>query len=54
MERNENEMSAMNGQTGKLAGNLPLDAGAYVRWLFGLTGAAGAAIFIISYLLWLL
>lgn len=52
--KGKNYIFAMNGQTGKLAGNLPLDAGAYVRWLFGLTGAAGAAIFIISYLLWLL
>ncbi|MBR6676672.1 MAG: IBR domain-containing protein [Clostridia bacterium] len=45
---------AMNGQTGKLAGNLPLDKGAYKRWLFGLTAAVSAALFGLSYLLWLL
>ena len=43
---------AMNGQTGKLVGDLPLDKGAYNRWLFGLTGIATAACFAIGYLLW--
>ena len=45
---------AMNGQTGKLVGDLPLDKSAYNKWLFGLTGIIGAAIFVASYLLWLL
>ena len=45
---------AMNGQTGKFVGDLPLDKGAYKKWLFGLTGAIGAAAFAVSYLLWLL
>lgn len=45
---------AMNGQTGKLVGDLPLDRGAYLRWLFGLTGILGAAFFALSYLIWLL
>lgn len=45
---------AINGQTGKLAGDLPLDKAAYRKWLFGLTGAIGAAAFVLSYLLWLL
>lgn len=45
---------AMNGQTGKLVGDLPLDKGAYSRWLFGLTAAISAAAFGLSYLLWLL
>jgi len=45
---------AMNGQTGKIAGDLPLDKGAYKRWLFGIAGIASAAVFAISYLLWLL
>ena len=44
----------MNGQTGKLAGDLPVDKAAYKRWLFGLTGVIGAACFAVSYLLWLL
>lgn len=45
---------AMNGQTGKFVGDLPVDKGAYRRWLFGLTGAIGAAVFAVTYLLWLL
>jgi len=29
---------AMNGQTGKIVGNLPMDKGAFARWLLGLFG----------------
>ena len=45
---------AMNGQTGKLVGDLPVDKAAYKKWLFGLTGLIGAACFALSWLLWLL
>ena len=45
---------AMNGQTGKIVGDLPLDKSAYKKWLIGLTAAVGAAAFVMSYLLWLL
>ena len=45
---------AMNGQTGKLVGDLPVDKAAYKKWLFGLAGLIGAACFAVSYLLWLL
>ncbi|MBQ3094092.1 MAG: hypothetical protein IJC52_02875 [Clostridia bacterium] len=45
---------AMNGQTGKLVGDLPLDKAAYKKWLFGLAGGIAAAVFAASYLLWLL
>lgn len=45
---------AMNGQTGKFVGDLPLDKAAYRKWLFGITGVASAVAFAISYLLWLL
>ena len=45
---------AMNGQTGKLVGDLPVDNGAFAGWLFGLWGIISAAAFGISYLLWLL
>lgn len=44
----------MNGQTGKLAGDLPMDKGAYIKWLLGVTGIVGAAVFALQYLLWLL
>ncbi len=46
-------MFAMNGQTGKFVGDLPLDKGAYCKWLFGLTGILGAVVLLISYLSWL-
>lgn len=45
---------AMNGQTGKFVGDLPLDKGAYKKWLFGLTGIIGAVAFAASYLFWFL
>lgn len=45
---------AMNGQTGKMVGDLPLDKSAYRKWLWGLTAIIGAAVFGISYLIWLL
>ena len=45
---------AMNGQTGKMAGDLPMDKGAFRKWLFGVAGAAAAAIFALTYLAWLL
>ena len=45
---------AMNGQTGKMAGDLPMDKGIYRRWLFGLTGIVGAVAFGLSYLIWML
>ncbi|MEE1075736.1 MAG: hypothetical protein UHY68_00540 [Acutalibacteraceae bacterium] len=45
---------AMNGQTGKFVGDMPLDKGAYRKWLFGIAGAVSVACFAISYLLWLL
>ena len=44
---------AMNGQTGKFVGDLPLDKSAYKKWLFGLTGILTAAAFLASYLFWL-
>ena len=45
---------AMNGQTGKLVGDLPMDKGAFWRWFAGLFAAAGALTFALGYLFWLL
>ena len=45
---------AMNGQTGKIVGDLPLDKGAYKKWLFGLAGVVSAVCLGISYLMWLI
>jgi DNA-directed RNA polymerase subunit RPC12/RpoP len=45
---------AINGQTGKIAGNLPMDKGKFWTWLLGVTGAVTAAAFALSYLFWML
>ena len=45
---------AINGQTGKIAGDLPMDKGAYNKWLFGVSATVSAAVFALSYLLWML
>ena len=45
---------AMNGQTGKLVGDLPMDKAAFWKWLLGVLGVVSAAAFAVSYLLWLL
>ncbi len=49
----ENYLFAMNGQTGKMVGNLPLDKAAYKKWLFGLTGIIGMVLYAVYCLLWL-
>ena len=41
---------AMNGQTGKMVGNLPMDKGLFWKWFCGLTGAVAAAVFLLSWL----
>ena len=33
--KENNYIFAMNGQTGKMVGNLPLDKGAFARWFIG-------------------
>jgi hypothetical protein len=38
---------AINGQTGKIAGDLPMDKGTFWKWLLGVSGAATAAAFAI-------
>ena len=45
---------AMNGQTGKFVGNLPVDNAAYFKWLALLTAAFGAGAFLLLSLFWLL
>lgn len=50
----QNYLFAMNGQTGKMVGNLPLDKAAYKKWLFGLTGSIGMVLLAMLCLLWLL
>lgn len=45
---------AMNGQTGKMVGDLPCDKAAYKKWLFGLTGAIGAVMYALLFLIWMI
>ncbi len=45
---------AMNGQTGKMVGDLPMDKAAFWKWFGGIFGAVSAAVFALSYLIWLL
>ena len=49
--KDKNYTFAMNGQTGRLVGDLPMDKGAYFKWLFGLTGAIAAAFFALVFLI---
>lgn len=51
--KDEKYVFAMNGQTGKFVGNLPLDKGAYARWLLSLTGIVGALTMLATYLYYL-
>ena len=44
----------VNGQTGKVAGDLPMDKGAFWRWLLGVAGGVAAAVLGVSYLLYML
>jgi len=50
----KNYIFAMNGQTGRFVGDLPLDKKLKAKWFWGLTGAVTAAVFALSRLLWFL
>lgn len=45
---------AMNGQTGRFVGDLPMDKSLFKKWLFGVAGAVSLVALAISYLIWLL
>ena len=45
--RGEKYLFAMNGQTGKFVGNLPVDRGAWWRWFGLFTALFGAAIYLV-------
>lgn len=40
---------AMNGQTGKFVGDLPMDIGAFWRWFFAVLGISAAILFLIIF-----
>ncbi len=48
----QNYRFAMNGQTGKFVGDLPVDKGAFWRWLIGIGLLAAAAVFLVLWLWW--
>ncbi len=52
--RGKKYVFVMNGQTGKFAGDLPMDKGAYLRWFLGLTFGIGSFAFAALYLMWLI
>ncbi len=52
--KNQKFTFAMNGQTGKFVGNLPLDKGAFWRWFLCLGSAISGVVFLILYLIYLL
>lgn len=52
--KNRHYIFAMNGQTGKFVGDLPVDKGAAVKWFLILTGIAWALGFALLYFLWLI
>lgn len=47
----KNFLFAMNGQTGKLVGDLPVSAGRYLGWFFGIAGSAAAVLAALLFLL---
>lgn len=49
--KDEKFVFAMNGQTGKFVGNLPLDKGAYARWFILITVIAGLCVYGLAWLL---
>ena len=49
----ENYIFAMNGQTGKFVGNLPMDKRAFWRYFLGTAGITAAAAAVMQWLAWL-
>ena len=45
---------AINGQTGKMVGDLPMDKALYKKWFWGITGAVAAAAYALLFLMSLL
>ncbi len=43
---------AMNGQTGKFVGDLPMDVGAFFKWFLGIAAAVSSALLLLSYIVY--
>lgn len=52
--RGKNYTFAMNGQTGKFVGDLPMDKGKFYRWFAGITAVSGVAVYFIGTLMGLM
>ncbi|MBE7018088.1 MAG: hypothetical protein E7420_08080 [Ruminococcaceae bacterium] len=52
--KEQNYIFAVNGQSGRMAGDLPADKGILNRWRAGIALTVAAAVFAISYLVWLI
>lgn len=50
--RGEKYVFAMNGQTGKIVGDLPADMGIMWRWFFGVFGIVTGLCFALGWLIW--
>jgi DNA-directed RNA polymerase subunit RPC12/RpoP len=46
--KGKNYVFAMNGQTGKLVGDLPMDGGAFARWFIGLFAGVAAVLSVLA------
>ncbi|MBQ2255025.1 MAG: IBR domain-containing protein [Clostridia bacterium] len=51
--KDKNYVFAMNGQTGKMVGDLPMDKGLFWKWFLGTSAGICGAIFALMSLLWL-
>ena len=49
--RGKKYIFAMHGQTGRMTGDLPVDNGAYTRWLLGLTAVFSIAAYLVALLI---
>ncbi len=52
--KGQNFTFGVNGQTGKTAGDLPMDKGLFWKWFMGVSAGVAAAALALSYLLWIL
>ena len=50
--KDQNYIFAMNGQTGKMAGDLPMDKGKMWKWFASIMGIATAAAMALYSLFW--
>lgn len=48
--KNEKYLFAMNGQTGKFVGNLPMDKSLFWKWFGGIAASSAAAVYVIGLL----